>query len=84
MLHPFPGMKHLDVAGGTGIALEFHYCRYIEKQILETINSVKRRALQDVLEDNQQEETQIYVCDINSNMLNVGKKGALERGFGED
>lgn len=28
-----------------------------------------------------QEDTQIYVCDINPNMLNVGKKRALERGM---
>ena len=49
-------------------------------KILETINSVDHRALQDVLEDNLHEETQIYVCDINPNMLNVGKKRAQERG----
>ncbi|KAJ7957245.1 2-methoxy-6-polyprenyl-1,4-benzoquinol methylase, mitochondrial [Quillaja saponaria] len=74
-LNPFPGMKHLDVAGGTGD---------VAFRILETINSVKRRALQDFLEDNLLEETQIYICDINPNMLNVGKKRALERGLGED
>lgn len=49
-------------------------------RILDTVNSIKRRALQDVLEDDLQEETRIYVCDINPNMLNVGKKRALERG----
>lgn len=49
-------------------------------RIIETINSVKHRASQDVLEDDLQEDTQIYVCDINPNMLNVGKKRALERG----
>lgn len=31
-----------------------------------------------------QEETQIYVCDINPNMLNVGKKRAMERGIKAD
>lgn len=36
--------------------------------------------MQDVLEDNLHEETEIFVCDINPNMLNVGKKRALERG----
>lgn len=36
--------------------------------------------MQDVLEDELQEETQIYACDINPNMLNVGKKRALENG----
>ncbi|KAK4576530.1 hypothetical protein RGQ29_027186 [Quercus rubra] len=74
-LNPFPGMKHLDVAGGTGD---------VAFRILEALNSVKHRATQDVLEDNLHEETQIIVCDINPNMLNVGKKRAMERGLGED
>ncbi|KAL5838700.1 hypothetical protein ACOSQ3_015869 [Xanthoceras sorbifolium] len=74
-LNPFPGMKHLDVAGGTGD---------VSFKILETINNIKRRALQDVLEDDLMEETRIYVCDINPNMLNVGKRRALERGLREN
>ncbi|XP_076905514.1 2-methoxy-6-polyprenyl-1,4-benzoquinol methylase, mitochondrial-like, partial [Bidens hawaiensis] len=37
-LNPFPGMKHLDVAGGTGD---------VAFRILETINSVSRRAIED-------------------------------------
>ncbi|XP_028779198.1 2-methoxy-6-polyprenyl-1,4-benzoquinol methylase, mitochondrial-like isoform X1 [Neltuma alba] len=74
-LNPFPGMKHLDVAGGTGD---------VAFRILETINQVKLRGLRDVLEDTLEEETQIYVCDINPSMLNVGKQRALERGFGQD
>lgn len=36
--------------------------------------------MQDVSEDDFLEEGRIYVCDINTNMLNVGKKRALERG----
>ncbi|KAK2988392.1 hypothetical protein RJ640_007685 [Escallonia rubra] len=74
-LNPFPGMKHLDVAGGTGD---------VAFRILESINSVSYRARKDMLDDTLQEETQIYVCDINPNMLNVGKKRAQERGLGED
>ncbi|XP_073284842.1 2-methoxy-6-polyprenyl-1,4-benzoquinol methylase, mitochondrial [Primulina huaijiensis] len=73
-LNPFPGMKHLDVAGGTGD---------VAFRILESINDVGRRALRDH-DDSVPEETQIFVCDINSNMLTVGKKRAQERGFGED
>ncbi|XP_010681967.3 2-methoxy-6-polyprenyl-1,4-benzoquinol methylase, mitochondrial isoform X2 [Beta vulgaris subsp. vulgaris] len=71
-LNPFPGMKHLDVAGGTGD---------VAFRVLE---SIKRRSLQGVSEDYLQEETNIYVCDINPNMLDVGKKRALERGLKED
>ncbi|XP_065850740.1 2-methoxy-6-polyprenyl-1,4-benzoquinol methylase, mitochondrial [Euphorbia lathyris] len=74
-LSPFPGMKHLDVAGGTGD---------IAFRILENVNSVKRRAIQDPLNDHIQEETQIYVCDINPNMLKVGRNRAVERGLRED
>ncbi|KAH9617620.1 hypothetical protein KSS87_006083 [Heliosperma pusillum] len=71
-LNPFPGMKHLDVAGGTGD---------IAFRVLDSINTVNRRALRDESEDHLHEETKIYVCDINPNMLNVGKKRALERGL---
>ncbi|XP_060217864.1 2-methoxy-6-polyprenyl-1,4-benzoquinol methylase, mitochondrial [Lycium barbarum] len=74
-LNPFPGMKHLDVAGGTGD---------VAFRILENIKNVKRRAIQDALDDDLIEDTRIYVCDINPNMLGVGKKRAEERGFGRD
>ncbi|GFZ15548.1 S-adenosyl-L-methionine-dependent methyltransferases superfamily protein [Actinidia rufa] len=107
-LNPFPGMRHLDVAGGTGqlcsqymqhlfvvVRVEsleqgaqeldetvvFNAMEMLLSGSLETINSVDHRALQDVLEDNLHEDTQIYVCDINPNMLNVGKKRAQERGL---
>ncbi|KAJ8461033.1 hypothetical protein OPV22_033959 [Ensete ventricosum] len=73
-LCPFPGMKHLDVAGGTGD---------IAFRVLEHIRSVSRRAMQDGLAETE-EQTQIYICDINPNMLNIGKKRAIERGFAED
>ncbi|XP_027344846.1 2-methoxy-6-polyprenyl-1,4-benzoquinol methylase, mitochondrial [Abrus precatorius] len=74
-LNPFPGMKHLDVAGGTGD---------VAFRILENINRVKQRELRRVFNDTVEEETRIYVCDINPNMLNVGKQRAFEKGFGED
>lgn len=74
-LNPFPGMKHLDVAGGTGD---------VAFRILESINRVRHRALRDFQDDNFLEETQIFVCDINPNMLNVGRKRAQERGLRED
>lgn len=71
-LNPFSGMKHLDVAGGTGD---------VAFRVLE---SIKRRTLRDVSEDYLQEETKIFVCDINPKMLDVGKRRASERGLGED
>ncbi|KAL5072440.1 hypothetical protein RYX36_011424 [Vicia faba] len=75
MLNPFPGMKHLDVAGGTGD---------VAFRILDNINKVKQRGLPDAFKDSLESETQMYVCDINPNMLNVGKQRATEKGYGED
>ncbi|KAL0875476.1 hypothetical protein Bca101_025181 [Brassica carinata] len=49
-------------------------------RIFDAVNSVKRRALRKV-DEASLEETQIYVCDINPNMLNVGKQRAAERGL---
>ncbi|KAJ0874678.1 putative 2-methoxy-6-polyprenyl-1,4-benzoquinol methylase [Helianthus annuus] len=37
--------------------------------------------MEGTVEDDLREETQIYVCDINPNMLNVGNKRAQERGL---
>ncbi|CAM8984793.1 hypothetical protein QQ045_008778 [Rhodiola kirilowii] len=73
-LNPYPGMKQLDVAGGTGD---------VAFRILDRVSSIKHRALQDASADDLQDETKIYVCDINPNMLNVGKKRAMERGLAE-
>ncbi|KAL1558844.1 2-hexaprenyl-6-methoxy-1,4-benzoquinone methyltransferase [Salvia divinorum] len=72
-LSPFPGMKHLDVAGGTGD---------VAFRILDSIHDVAHRAVGDIHDDNLLEETQIFVCDLNPNMLRVGRKRAQERGLG--
>ncbi|KAL8509698.1 hypothetical protein ACS0TY_016784 [Phlomoides rotata] len=71
-LSPFPGMKHLDVACGTGD---------VAFRILESIYKPKYRAVRDKSYDSLIGETQIFVYDINTNMLNVGKKRAKERGL---
>lgn len=49
-------------------------------RVYDTINSVSRRALQHGSADGLENETKIYVCDINRNMLNIGKRRAIERG----
>lgn len=49
-------------------------------RVLERIKSVGHRAMQGTLTETE-EDTHIYVCDINPNMLNVGKKRAAERGL---
>ncbi|KAI3926557.1 hypothetical protein MKW92_016322 [Papaver armeniacum] len=63
-LHPIPGMKYLDVAGGTGD---------VAFKISDSINSVSRRTTQGALEGSLDDETQINVCYINPNMQSVGK-----------
>ncbi|KAI3914669.1 hypothetical protein MKW92_053852 [Papaver armeniacum] len=59
-LHPIPGMKYLDVAGGTGD---------VAFKIYDSINSVSRRTTQGALEGSLDDETQINVCYINPNMV---------------
>lgn len=51
-------------------------------RVLESVKNVSSRALQNDVSDDLEDKTQIYVCDINPNMLSVGKKRAIERGIG--
>lgn len=63
VLHPEPGCRLLDMAGGTGdIAFRF----------LEAVN---RRAKTD------SKPAGVTVCDINPNMLDVGRDRAIDGGF---
>lgn len=50
-------------------------------RVLESVKNVSSRALQNDVSDDLEDKTQIYVCDINPNMLSVGKKRAIERGI---
>ncbi|EFJ20392.1 hypothetical protein SELMODRAFT_418270 [Selaginella moellendorffii] len=72
-LQPFPGMQHLDVAGGTGD---------IAFRVLDTIYSKEQRSPQkkEVNEKEVVDETRVYVCDINASMLDVGRQRAKTRG----
>jgi len=65
MLNPQPGMRHLDVAGGTGD---------IASGVIEVIRhngGSKASAL----------ESAVTVCDINASMLEVGEERARQRGY---
>ncbi|PCI50079.1 MAG: bifunctional demethylmenaquinone methyltransferase/2-methoxy-6-polyprenyl-1,4-benzoquinol methylase UbiE [Alphaproteobacteria bacterium] len=63
VLRPEPGMKLLDMAGGTGdIAFRF----------LEAAN---KRAM------GEGEPAKVTVCDINANMLEVGRDRGIDRGI---
>ena len=66
---PRPGMKLLDVAGGTG-DISFRFLKSVQKQqtILQAFDSNRNRQT-------------AFVCDINPSMLSVGRQRALDRGF---
>jgi 2-methoxy-6-polyprenyl-1,4-benzoquinol methylase len=83
-LAPFPGMKHLDVAGGTGD---------IAFRVLEAIKVAERRITHherwpsstEPKEGSAQHVTDrppagsVVVCDINESMLKEGEKKAVHR-----
>lgn len=67
-IDPSPGMKLIDVAGGTG-DITFRYLSY-----LQNLDSTK-------FEDSK--IPLVTVCDINENMLNVGKERSIKMKFQE-
>lgn len=74
-LSPFPGMQHLDVAGGTGD---------VAFRVLEALHSLERQKISDAAVDEDVEnETQVFICDINPAMLDVGRRRANAKGLGE-
>lgn len=74
-LSPFPGMQHLDVAGGTGD---------IAFRVLEAIHSLERKKISGVaVDEDAEDETRVIVCDINPAMLDVGRRRAIAKGLGE-
>lgn len=58
----------------------FYFTGDVAFRILENIHKVKLRGLRGAFQDTLEAETQIYVCDINPKMLNVGKRRASEKG----
>lgn len=74
-LSPFPGMQHLDVAGGTGD---------VAFRVLEALHSLERQKISDAAVDEDVEnETRVFICDINPAMLDVGRRRANAKGLGE-
>jgi len=71
-LNPLPGMRLLDVAGGTGdIAFRF----------LEAVKSRASAPSASLAISLQSPRASVTVCDINASMLEVGKERARERGY---
>jgi len=67
-LRPAPGCQHLDVAGGTGD---------VAFRVLEAIRRAERAAL------TPSPPAHVTVCDINPNMLAVGRERAEKAGLTE-
>ncbi|XP_012734733.2 2-methoxy-6-polyprenyl-1,4-benzoquinol methylase, mitochondrial [Fundulus heteroclitus] len=84
VMHPQPGARLLDVAGGTGdISFRFlDYVRYQqERQKRRAAGSVQTPSWQDIsdkypAEEDRPQESRAVVCDINKEMLKVGKQRA--------
>ncbi|XP_061528599.1 2-methoxy-6-polyprenyl-1,4-benzoquinol methylase, mitochondrial isoform X2 [Phycodurus eques] len=93
-MHPQPGACLLDVAGGTG-DIAFRFLEYVasqkERQARRTAHSMRTPSWQDISDKysgNEEEEgekrrlreSRAVVCDINKEMLKVGKEKARHTG----
>ncbi|XP_063051487.1 2-methoxy-6-polyprenyl-1,4-benzoquinol methylase, mitochondrial [Engraulis encrasicolus] len=92
IMNPLPGTRLLDTAGGTGdISMRFlDYTRtQAEKQQRRTIRSQQTLSWQDIANGSQTpngeqelQESTAVVCDINKEMLKVGKDKAEKMSYG--
>lgn len=85
VMHPQPGVRLLDVAGGTG-DIAFRFLEYVrfqqERQKRRAARSMQAPSWQDISnnysteEEDGPQESRAVVCDINKEMLRVGKQKA--------
>ncbi|XP_061585861.1 2-methoxy-6-polyprenyl-1,4-benzoquinol methylase, mitochondrial [Cololabis saira] len=83
VMHPQPGARLLDVAGGTG-DIAFRFLDYVrsqqQRQKRRAARSSQTPSWQDISESYPAEDTphesRAVVCDINKEMLKVGKQRA--------
>ncbi|KAM8961499.1 2-methoxy-6-polyprenyl-1,4-benzoquinol methylase, mitochondrial [Pelodytes ibericus] len=91
-MNPTPGIKLLDVAGGTG-DIAFRFVNYIraqrEKIKRHRLKSQQTLSWSDISSAYQEEEqgslggSHAVICDINKEMLKVGKQKSLKLGYSE-
>ncbi|NWI12105.1 COQ5 protein, partial [Crypturellus soui] len=91
-MNPSPGTLLLDVAGGTGdIAFRFiNYVRSVrERQLRQKLKHHQNLSWQEIADSYQEEavkplgDSQVVVCDINKEMLKVGRQKAQQLGYSE-
>ncbi|NXX95623.1 COQ5 protein, partial [Centropus bengalensis] len=90
-MNPSPGTLLLDVAGGTGdIAFRFiNYVRAVrERQLQRKLKHHQNLSWQEIADSYQEDrsplgDSQVVVCDINKEMLKVGKEKAQDLGYSE-
>uniref|UniRef100_A0A3B5AJR6 Coenzyme Q5, methyltransferase n=1 Tax=Stegastes partitus TaxID=144197 RepID=A0A3B5AJR6_9TELE len=83
VMHPQPGAQLLDVAGGTG-DIAFRFLEYVrsqeERQRRRAARSSQTPSWQDISNnystEDESRESRAVVCDINKEMLKMGKQKA--------
>ncbi|XP_045056727.1 2-methoxy-6-polyprenyl-1,4-benzoquinol methylase, mitochondrial isoform X3 [Desmodus rotundus] len=88
-MHPFPGTQLLDVAGGTG-DIAFRFLNYVQAQHRgkqkRQLRAQQNLSWEEIAQQYQNEEdslggSHVMVCDINKEMLKVGKQKAHAQGY---
>ncbi|KAM4808505.1 2-methoxy-6-polyprenyl-1,4-benzoquinol methylase, mitochondrial [Rhinophrynus dorsalis] len=92
LMNPTPGTQLLDVAGGTG-DIAFRFINYIrtqrEKLIRQELKSQQDLSWPEIAKIYRQEKSgslmgsHAVICDINKEMLKVGKQKLLKLGYSE-
>nr|XP_020654794.1 2-methoxy-6-polyprenyl-1,4-benzoquinol methylase, mitochondrial [Pogona vitticeps] len=90
-MNPYPGTQLLDVAGGTG-DIAFRFLNYVrsqrEHQVRQRLRSHQNLSWQEISKLYQEEDkslggSHVVVCDINKEMLKVGKQKSQSLGYSE-
>uniref|UniRef100_A0A9L0IVZ3 Coenzyme Q5, methyltransferase n=1 Tax=Equus asinus TaxID=9793 RepID=A0A9L0IVZ3_EQUAS len=88
-MHPFPGTQLLDVAGGTG-DIAFRFLKYVQAQHQRKqkrqLRAQQNLSWEEIAKKYQNEEdslggSRVMVCDINKEMLKIGKQKARAQGY---
>ncbi|XP_031193412.1 2-methoxy-6-polyprenyl-1,4-benzoquinol methylase, mitochondrial [Mastomys coucha] len=88
-MHPLPGTQLLDVAGGTG-DIAFRFLSYVQSQQQRRqrrqLRTQQNLSWDEIAKKYQNKEdplggSLVMVCDINREMLKIGKQKALDQGY---